>query len=149
MKMHAAKIVLLALIPFTFLSACGVGRSSGQNNAETSQQAPRTAASHLADVEARGLPVVNKQTLTGSALTELKTQYGSDITSAAAFQNDHGTKMYIVVTKTTAGANAVRDQFAKANWSVKADPSRRLVFAAERSLASGWFEKYQKPIFRG
>ncbi|MFD1393767.1 hypothetical protein ACFQ3L_09335 [Lacticaseibacillus jixianensis] len=149
MKSTFAKLVLVAVIPLTLLAACGVGQNTSSPSPSTSQTSTRSAVSHLADVENRGLPVQNKQDITGAALTALKRQYGSGIASAVAFTNDHGTKMYILVAKTTADANAIRSKFAAANWSVKADPSRQLIFAAERSLASGWFEKYQKPIFRG
>ncbi|KRN25062.1 hypothetical protein [Lacticaseibacillus camelliae] len=148
MNANFSKAILLALIPLTLLTACGIGQPSSQSPAQ-SECTYRSGVSHLRDVENRGLPVANKQEISGSAMTDLKRQYGADIVSAVSFTNDHGTKMYIIVTKSTAGANAVRERFAKANWSVKADPSRRLVFAAERSLASGWFEKYQKAIFRG
>lgn len=149
MKTTLVKAMLVALMPLAFLSACGVGQPNSQPDTSRTPSTSRTAASHLQDVENRGLPVANKQTLSGAALTNMKAEYGDDITSAVAFSNDHDTKMYIIVTKTTAGANAVQAHFAKANWAVKADPSRQLVFAAERSLGSGWFEKYQKPIFRG
>lgn len=148
MNTKLAKLITLVILPLALLAGCGVGQqASAPNSSGTSQT--RSAVSHLADVENRGLPVQNKDDITGAALTTFKKQYGSSVASAVSFTNDHGSMMYIIVTTTTAGANTVRDKFAAANWSVKADPSRQLVFAAERSLASGWFEKYQKPIFRG
>ncbi|MFD1430515.1 hypothetical protein [Lacticaseibacillus mingshuiensis] len=148
MKKTFKKALALAFIPLLLLTACSQPQTTTTTTSQASSTQTATPASMMAAIEDRGLPISNQQALDENALAKLASQVGGDLTSAATFTNDTGVKFVLVITKSSADATAVRSYYAGQNWHVTSDPSRRIVFAAERTLKQSWFDKYKVPVLR-
>ncbi|MFD1431344.1 hypothetical protein [Lacticaseibacillus yichunensis] len=149
MKKTFKKALALAFIPLLLLTACSQPQTTTTTStSSTTSTQTATPASMMAAIKDLGLPISNQQALDENALAKLASQVGGDLTSAATFTNDTGIKFMILIAKSSADATAVRSYYAGQNWHVTSDPSRRIVFAAERTLKQSWFDKYKVPVLR-
>ncbi|WP_461226194.1 hypothetical protein [Lacticaseibacillus suihuaensis] len=107
----------------------------------SSSQPATTASASLKGVTARGLTAAHPTTIDVTTLPE-----GVAATTGVSFQSDAGVTLTLLTFKDGAATQAARRHYAQANQRVYATGTRLLT--AERGLSRGWFEKYQRAIFR-
>ncbi|WP_262316381.1 hypothetical protein [Lacticaseibacillus parakribbianus] len=128
------------------LTGCAGQRSadapSGQNASQASgQAAPVSPATALKGVTARGLTAAHPTTIDVTTLPK-----GVAATAGVSFQSDAGVTLTLLTFKDGTTTQAARRHYAQANQRVYATDTRLLT--AGRWLSRGWFEKYQRAIFR-
>lgn len=134
----------LGLLLVSGLGACGVHEATPTKTTTSSAAAAvrtKKPAAYLAGVRSRGLSIK------GVADVDVNNQpQAVQAQSGVKFVTDNNTAFTLLQFKSQALANQARSYYARQGNRVYSN--RGLLLTASRSMAKGWFEKYQRAIFR-
>ncbi|WP_125580566.1 hypothetical protein [Lacticaseibacillus suibinensis] len=134
----------LVILLVSGLGACGVHEATPTKttpSTATTEMRTKQPADYLAGVRSRGLSIK------GQADVDVTNQpQAVQAESGVSFSTASNVSFTLLQFKSQALANQARSYYARQGNRVYSN--RGLLLTASRGMAKGWFEKYQRAIFR-